>query len=386
MNRQITKTLYFIVIAISLVLFITCSKKDKVNKKLLDDSNIPQREKVEAKNEEQTSIEKVILITLDKYDISPTTIKKLQKDDGIYFYIPIEERIDLDNIDMVLQGSIEQIGGQVARSITDSQKKVIREYYDKIHRQNYIIEIYYQDVNPGFKAGERKIDTAYLCVIVDDFGNYNTKLLDEFAASRPEITFAVIPGLPHSKLAMEKALNSGHEVIVHIPMQAINPQANPGSNAVFSHMTAAQAKAKVQSYFKELPYAVGANQHMGSKISSNQELMEAVLSVLQEKELFFVDSKTIGNSIAYKTAVDMNIPAAERNLFLDAPANSDEVLEERINDLRKLRNLTGKALVITHCHDKARLDRLNRFILAAEEMGFELVPASKYVSLEPEIN
>ena len=200
MNRQITKTLYFIVIAISLVLFITCSKKDKVNKKLLDDSNIPQREKVEAKNEEQTSIEKVILITLDKYDISPTTIKKLQKDDGIYFYIPIEERIDLDNIDMVLQGSIEQIGGQVARSITDSQKKVIREYYDKIHRQNYIIEIYYQDVNPGFKAGERKIDTAYLCVIVDDFGNYNTKLLDEFAASRPEITFAVIPGLPQVNL------------------------------------------------------------------------------------------------------------------------------------------------------------------------------------------
>jgi polysaccharide deacetylase 2 family uncharacterized protein YibQ len=124
---------------------------------------------------------------------------------------------------------------------------------------------------------------------------------------------------------------------------------------------------------------------MGSKISANKDLMSAVLSVIKDKGLFFIDSKTTPNSKAYRTALELNIPSEERDLFLDAPANSDEVIQQRLKDLQKLKDTKGKALVITHCHDFSRLQRLNYFIKEAEKMGYVLIPASKYVSTEPEI-
>lgn len=386
MKRYIIIAIVLIIALLSVFLLTQCGKNKKSDNLPDSDIFIPKRDKVEAKNEEQTTVEKVIIKTMDQLNINLKSINKLQKEEAIYFYIAIDNEKDLYFVDMVLSGQIEQIGVKEAYSITDNNNKVIREYFDDIHQQSYIIEIYYSHILPGFKPGERKIDVPYLAIIVDDFGNYDNELLDDFADSHPAITFAVIPGLPHSKTAMNKAINKGHEVIVHIPMEPLDPKINPGSNAIFNKMTSAEATAKMNAYFKELPLAVGANQHMGSRVSANNTLMQAVLTVIKNKGMFFIDSKTIGNSVAYNTAVDMNIPSAERDLFLDAPANSDKVLEDRINDLKKLKDTKGKVLVITHCHDRARLDRLNRFIIAAEEMGYELIPASKYVIMEPEIN
>ena len=387
MNKQLLKMLSFMMIILLLLALGACQKKETPEDVQNDFSELPERENVEPQNDEQITVEQAVFKALDKLSISPKDITKLQKEDGIYFYIPLDKtkEIDLYFADMVMIGQIELTGSQITESIRDENSKVIREFYDKVHRQNYVVEIYYSDVKPGFEPSERKSKVAYLAVIVDDFGNYGSGLLDEFADSDPAITFAVIPGLPHSKIAMQKALDKGHEVIVHIPMQADNPKANPGKNAILETMGHDEIVSLMNSYFKELPYAVGANQHMGSKISANKKLMEAVLSVIDQKKLFFIDSKTTARSVAYKTALEMNIPSAERNLFLDAPANSDEIIEQRLNDLKKLKESHGKALVITHCHDKSRLDRLNRFIQEAENMGFELVPVSKYVALEPDI-
>jgi len=387
MKGRRTLTFALLLVLLSLVLIFGCGKKDNNNEAANEENYLPKRESTEPQNDEQITVEQAVLNALDKLAISAKDIKRIQKEDAIYYYIPLDEKkdTDLDFADMVVSGQLELTGTRVSNVIREENSKVIREYYDSIHNQSYIIEIYYSTVQPGFNPSEKKTTVAYLSIIIDDFGHVNSKLLDAFCQSDPVISFAVIPGLPFSKVAMKKATDSGHEVLIHIPMQADNPNANPGNNAILANLSRKDIISRMNSYFDELPLAVGANQHMGSKISANKDLMSAVLSVIKDKGLFFIDSKTTPNSKAYRTALELNIASEERDLFLDAPANSDEVIQQRLKDLQKLKDTKGKALVITHCHDFSRLQRLNYFIKEAEKMGYVLIPASKYVSTEPEI-
>ncbi len=387
MYKHLIKIVLLIILMIMSVSSVSCSKKSQESSTSQDESFFPERENVEAQNDEQITVEQAISKALDKLSISTKTIKKIVKNDGIYFYIPIPtaKDIDLDFADMVLTGQLEITGTQIANVIREEKVKVIREYYDPIHKQSYIIEIYNDTAEPGFYPEERSSNIAYLAVIIQGFGSYDNALLDEFANSDQAITFAIIPGLAHSKSVMQKALSNGHEVIIQIPMQADNPKANPGKDAITEKMSANEIKEKMANYFKELNHAVGATQYMGSKISSNKDLMNPVLSYLQDHSLFFIDNKLTTRSIAYQTALEMNIPSGERDLFLDLPANSDEVLQQRLNELRKLKDSKGKALIITHCHDKSRLDRLTQLIKEAEKMGYELIPVSKYIATEPEL-
>lgn len=387
MNRRWFKNFALLILLIAILSVTACHKKTDRSDNGNVENYLPERENTEPQNDESVTVEQAVLNALDKLAISAKDIKKIQKDDAIYFYIPLDEKkdIDLDFADMVLSGQLELTGTTVSNVIREENAKVIREYLDTIHNQSYVIEVYYSSVQPGFNASEKKNKVAYLSIIVDDFGSYNNAVLDKFCESDPVISFAIIPGLPYSKEVMKKAVNSGHEVLVHIPMQADNPNANPGKNAILETLNHNEIVSRMQSYFAELPNAVGANQHMGSKISANKNLMNSVLSVIKQKNLFFVDSKTTARSVAYRTALALNIPSAERDFFLDAPANSDAVINQRLAEIKKLKDRKGKVLVITHCHDITRLNRLNYFIKEAEKMGFTIIPASKYVASEPDL-
>jgi polysaccharide deacetylase 2 family uncharacterized protein YibQ len=214
---------------------------------------------------------------------------------------------------------------------------------------------------------------------VDDFGNFDGPIIDGFCSLDKGVTFAILPDLPFSKSIMEKAVKSGHEVIVHIPMEAEDKTTNPGNNAILESLTNDEIYARMDSYFKEIYHAKGANQHMGSLISKEKEPLTAALKYLADKKYFFIDSRTTAQTIAREVAKELNIPFEERNLFLDSPENSDEVMLERLKDLQRFKETRGKVLIITHCFDTERLNRLKKFIDAAKIMGFDIVSASEYV-------
>ncbi len=372
-----------------LILFVVLSliscnkKKEETTDNRRINELLPEKGEVKIKNVESITVEQAIVNGLDKLGISQKEIKKVVKEDGIYFYIPlVEDKLDLEFADMVIAGQLEGTGTQMANIIREENAKIIREYFDTVHHQSYIIEIYYNTVKPGFQPAEKTNDKPELSIVIDDFGNYDGPLLDSYCQLDPAITFAVIPGLSFSKTVMRKATESGHEVIIHIPMEPEDPSVNPGKNALLSSMSDEEIASHLKEFFEELPLIVGVNQHMGSKMTENKDKMSFFLNFIKKKEVFFIDSKTSSKSVAYKVAKQLRVPSAQRDLFLDAPANTNEVLDLRIKDLIRLRDKNGKALVITHCHDKSRLDRLKQFMTEAEKLGFRLVPASAYVSTE----
>jgi len=185
---------------------------------------------------------------------------------------------------------------------------------------------------------------------------------------------------------MQRAVEKNHETMIHIPMEPISyPKNNPGKNAIYVHLEEKTIRQRMQHYIEQLPLCVGANNHMGSLATTDQKVMDNVLSVLQNNGLYFIDSRTSAASIAYKTASKMGMLTFETNLFLDTPDTSNETMKNKISQLKSLAKNRDKILVITHCTAE-KYKYLKKFLVEIEGLNFELVPVSKLLKNElPEI-
>lgn len=92
-----------------------------------------------------------------------------------------------------------------------------------------------------------------------------------------------------------KAHNSGHEVLIHLPMAPLSKQPLE-KNTLRPEMSSDEIEHIIRSAVNNVPYAVGINNHMGSKMTSNLFGMQKVMQALERYNLYFLDSVTIGNT------------------------------------------------------------------------------------------
>jgi polysaccharide deacetylase 2 family uncharacterized protein YibQ len=322
------------------------------------------------------SILDAIYLSATKLNIPENSIKTKSKKDGTHIYFPINQSVmDLNFANMIITGQVRLTKGTVTDAFeNDSANKQTLYITDKSNKKKYVIELYYNTkIYPPQKLE--------LSIIIDDFGGYDNSLLDEFCKLDKAVTFSIIPELSKSTEVMLKAHKTGHEVMLHLPMEPYKyPQNNPGDDAIFVNLSQSEIKRRVNKFLKMIYLADGVNNHMGSLATSDEKTMNAVLDVLQSKNLFFIDSFTSSSSIAYEMAIKRNMRTGRRNLFLDDPSPSLKVLQERVEKLKyyKDKNKT-KVIAITHCSNSKRLNQLKRFIIEAKKIGYHLVSASKIV-------
>jgi len=127
--------------------------------------------------------------------------------------------------------------------------------------------------------------------------------------------------------------------------------------------------------------AMGANNHTGSAVTANREAMTAVLNYLDSKGLIFIDSATTGESVVPSLAKTLGYPALKRDIFLDVPDNTDATLASKISSLGKYKGRREPIIIITHCHSRAKLDALRKFITQVEGMGLKLTTLKKAQAL-----
>ncbi|EIM3967646.1 divergent polysaccharide deacetylase family protein [Campylobacter jejuni] len=134
--------------------------------------------------------------------------------------------------------------------------------------------------------------------------------------------------------------------MVHLPLAAINynkPELdtlnpNDSKERIFKKIK------QINKDFKDLRYI---NNHTGSLFTSNEEAMRKLYEVLKNQNIFFVDSKTIGNSKANKIAKELSMPYIQRDVFLD---NEDDVnyVKKQLQSAVKLAQKKGFVIAIGH--------------------------------------
>ncbi len=165
------------------------------------------------------------------------------------------------------------------------------------------------------------------------------------------VTPAILPGTRNDLKSTTLLQQNGREYLIHMPMQPRSyPRTNPGSNALLLGQTEAETISLIRDYIREVPGAVGGNNHMGSRYTQVAPAMRTVLRELKTQGLFFIDSRTIGDSVAFTEARKMGMETATRNIFLDNKSDVDYIR----NQIRKMIKLaTDNREIIAICHPHA---------------------------------
>ncbi len=186
-----------------------------------------------------------------------------------------------------------------------------------------------------------------LVFVIDDCG-LSLENLKLFLKIPGKVTFAIMPQRRFSFESDEILYNSGQEIILHQPMEAKSSSADPGVGAIYEFSDYNYIYKTLTENLKSVPHAIGINNHMGSKATSNLETMKIVCSYLKERDMFFLDSKTASSSVVPEAAKSVGLNYLVRNaVFLDNEKSREYILSTLESGL-KTAERDGYAIMIGH--------------------------------------
>jgi polysaccharide deacetylase 2 family uncharacterized protein YibQ len=215
-----------------------------------------------------------------------------------------------------------------------------------------------------------------LAIILDDLGN-DRAAADALLALPFPLTISVIPHLPLSEAIADEAYRRGDQVILHLPMQAQVADADSESIELKVGMNAEQVRTTLDGMLETVPHAVGANNHQGSRATSDPALMGELMPALHAHGLFFIDSRTTASTVAYDAAEQASVPAASRKVFLDDMPERNAILKQ-LDLAAKDAIQNGSAIAIGHPHPET-IAALSEAVPRLEARGVHLVFASDLV-------
>ncbi len=233
---------------------------------------------------------------------------------------------------------------------------------------------YHEEERP---VRSRPRGSGNLAIIIDDMGKGMQEARSIIDIGVP-VTFAIIPGLPKVRQVAQEAQRRGIETILHIPMEPKGyPERRLEDNGLLLSYSSEEISARVNGYLREIPQAVGANNHMGSAFTENRDKMAVVLGVLRGKGLFFIDSKTSAISTGEAVAREMGMRSASRSVFLD---NIQDVgyISKQVQQAAAIARKRGGAIAICHPHP-ATIQALALELPKLRDEGITFVPVSSLV-------
>lgn len=268
------------------------------------------------------------------------------------------------------------------------------------------------------------LDQPTIALIVDDWGNGMTTTTAGMLTLDIPFTMAVLPDRPYShRFALEKTalalpahltdgdlglqsrirlrkhfgcpvdlaigimqprslLTRRREVMLHLPMQPNNyPAYDPGPMAVMRSMSETEIRNLVDDALEQVPGATGVNNHMGSAATSDETTMDRVMSALQPYGLYFVDSMTTAQSVAYQTAREFDIPALRCRIFLDQRDPNEQEVRKQLDRCVAIAESGHPVVAICHPYPQT-VAVLSRELPSIVRQGIRFVTVSELMAIK----
>jgi len=175
-----------------------------------------------------------------------------------------------------------------------------------------------------------------IAIIIDDLG-YAAELGRRVTELPGPVACAVLPSTPLAVRIAEAANAAGKEVLLHLPLEAIGPQARTDPGVISLDMTRGQFARTFSEDIRSVPHASGVNSHRGSLLTQHPGHMTWLMEEISTRgDLFFVDSYTTHESVALMLAIAIGhpYPATIELLERELPKlNSDGIELVSIRDL-----------------------------------------------------
>lgn len=221
---------------------------------------------------------------------------------------------------------------------------------------------------------------GHLAIVIDDVGR-ELHLLEKLVALRYRLTFSILPGSVYAagaQLRLGADRRRYREVLLHLPMEPSSEQAmHEGDEAKETFLLRSDdpetLRRKTADALDRVPAAIGVNNHMGSQLTADRKAMDAVMSVLRERDVFFLDSRTHHDTQAIAAAQKAGVPSLARQVFLDHDPSADAIAAQ----LREAARLSKHGPTVAIGHPSAEMYE----VLAAQlpellEQGVSIYPLS----------
>ena len=235
-----------------------------------------------------------------------------------------------------------------------------------------------QKVEPKKAAGKFNIpessNRARLCFIIDD-GGQSTSHIRKYTTLPFPVAIAVLPRLPATKECARIVVSDRKELMLHQPMQAQNLKMNPGPGAILPDMGMSEVYATVSQNLAELgPDVKGFNNHEGSLITCDLNMMGAVLDAAHDNNVYFVDSRTSKDTMAPFAALERDMKILEREVFIDDVIDRGEMLKQIMRGI-DIANKKGKVIMIGHVDKSAKIlpQLLSELYPELKAKGYQIV-------------
>jgi polysaccharide deacetylase 2 family uncharacterized protein YibQ len=269
-------------------------------------------------------------------------------------------------------GGVARFHG-LARTALSSTANEVRWDYEKDGLRTHSIEI----ITPPAERPARLAaagDGPALAVIIDDLG-YDRLPADALLSLPFPLTVSVLPNLPFSSAIAEEAHRRGDQVLLHLPMESTSDGARREAAELRTGMNQEEVERLLDDMLQTVPHAAGVNNHQGSRSTAETQLMAELMPALRRRDLFFIDSRTTVDTVAYDAAERAGVRAAYRNVqFLDDTPTRAAVMKQ-LELAESDAERKGWAIAIGHPHP-ATLAALREALPRLKARGIRLVFAS----------
>ncbi len=187
-----------------------------------------------------------------------------------------------------------------------------------------------------------------IAFIIDDVGAYDIGILELKKLNIP-ISASILPDSPRAREEARWIQQYSLPAMLHIPMQPKNGngQTYKRDQTITINSTDDEIRQLLKRAKQIVPMARGVNNHQGSLVTANSRVMIRALKIIKEEGLFFVDSRTIGNTVGYEIAKRLGIKTAYKDVFLDHVKSYSHSISQ-IRRLVEIALQKGKAIAIGH--------------------------------------
>ncbi len=225
---------------------------------------------------------------------------------------------------------------------------------------------------PAAPTGNRPL----VAIVLDDLGLDRARTAAAIRLPGP-VTLSFMTYASDLAEQTEAAHRAGHELLLHVPMEAVDQHENPGPHALYTALSREEILERLRWGLGRFAGYVGINNHMGSKFTADRAAMAPVIEELRARGLVFLNSRTSAKSVGFGLAAADGVPRAARDVFLDddlAPA----AISRQLGEVEGVARRRGSAIAIGHAHDTT-LAALRAWLPSLSGKGLVLVPFSAVV-------
>ena len=226
----------------------------------------------------------------------------------------------------------------------------------------------------GLKPGGPRI-----AIVVGGMGLSQSATLNAATRLPGAVTLAFAPYGADLERQAARARESGHEVLLQVPMEPFEPAPSPGPHMLQTAASAEQNLEHLHWLMSRFVGYVGVANFLGAKFMANETAFAPVAREVAGRGLFFLDDASAAQNVVGATAASTGASVLRTDIVIDAVP---ETIEAELAKLEALARQKGVAIGFA-TGLPATVEHVARFARGLEKRGIALVPLSSLASFRP---